>query len=97
MKYFWPFEDAENTAVFTTKSIAGGAGWIRYVSHDAEDGAWQFHSCAPPPSIDESAVVSLKSIVDRDRSILSLADLPLGWNAWRTSNSSPWTRERTEG
>lgn len=38
----WPFEDPQNVAVFTVRSILDGDDWIYYVTHDEEDGAWQF-------------------------------------------------------
>ncbi|MGH7145854.1 MAG: hypothetical protein ACREJ2_17225, partial [Planctomycetota bacterium] len=58
----------------------------------ADDGAWQFHPNLGPTSEKDAAVMSLKSIIEIDETILSLADLPQGWNAWRESKSSPWIR-----
>lgn len=92
----WPFKDAENTAVFTSKKIIGGNDWIQYVAHDADDGAWQFHPCGGSTPEHDAAVVSLKSIVALDNSLLGLADLPLGWHAWRKSKSSSWERSLRE-
>jgi hypothetical protein len=40
----WPFNDPPNVAVFTGKAIAEDGQCICYVSHDDEDGAWQFHA-----------------------------------------------------
>jgi hypothetical protein len=39
----WPFKESENLAVFTSKDIVSQQEWVYYVSHDDEDGAWQFH------------------------------------------------------
>jgi hypothetical protein len=36
------FEDSLNTAIFTTKFVSEDKNEITYVSHDLEDGAWQF-------------------------------------------------------
>jgi hypothetical protein len=36
----WPFFDARNTAVFTSKKIVFEGEWIYFVTHDQEDGAW---------------------------------------------------------
>ena len=87
----WPFEEPENTAVFTSKKIVFGDHWIEYVTHDADDGAWQFHP-SDGTTEQDAAVVGLKEIVVLDESVLSLADLPLGWHAWRESRCSPWVR-----
>lgn len=88
----WPFTDQENTAVFTSRRILDGSDWVHYVTHDAEDGAWQFHPCAGPTPVEEAAVVSLRTMMDLDGSISALADLPLGWHAWRDRPDVPWTR-----
>ena len=36
------FKENLNTAVFTTKFVLKQKRTITYVTHDAEDGAWQF-------------------------------------------------------
>ena len=38
----WPFDDPKNVAVITLKAIAKGGNPILHVTHDADDGAWQF-------------------------------------------------------
>ncbi len=87
----WPFEDAPNTAVFTTKSVTSGDEPILHVSHDADDGAWQFLGL--DVLTEESAsIVGLKTILGMDKSIGDLADLPLGWHARRDSVSGAWRR-----
>ena len=70
--------------------------WIAYVSHDDEDGSWQFHNSEPGPVEDgDIMIVSLQNVVKRDESILELADLPEGWHARRSSKSSPWQRAKS--
>jgi hypothetical protein len=88
----WPFKDPENVAVFTSKRIIGGKEWIYYVTHDIEDGAWQFHPYDSTPEKD-GVIVSLKEIVDLDSTIKQLADLPVGWHAWRKSKKAEWVRQ----
>jgi hypothetical protein len=81
--------------VITVKSIARREDWIAYVSHDEDDGSWQFHTNSPePPSEADAAVVSLASIVEMDPTIPMLADLPLGWQAVRSDISAPWHRSK---
>ena len=85
------FNDQSNTAVITTKKIVSGEDWIGYVTHDISDGSWQFHS-VDEKVLDEKdgVVVSLKNILDIDPTTATLADLPLGWEASRSSKDSEW-------
>jgi hypothetical protein len=38
----WAFLDPPNTAVLANTTFWEGDGWIQRVTHDSEDGAWQF-------------------------------------------------------
>jgi len=91
----WPFADPPNVAVLTSADVVDHGLLIEYVSHDAEDGAWQFHSRSGAPTEEALArVVALRTIFNLDPTIGSLADLPLGWCARRTSGKQAWQRER---
>ena len=91
----WPFSDPPNAAVFTSKKILENKHWIHYVTHDEDDGAWQFHPlCGAMEG--EAAVASLKTITELDASIMSLWDLPVGWQAFRKSMNSEWIRGRKQ-
>jgi hypothetical protein len=89
----WPFTDPPNVAVFTNKKIVEGTDWIQRVSHDEDDGAWQFHPIDGTTESD-ARVVGLKTIFQIDPSIALLADLPAGWCASRTSANGAWKREK---
>ena len=91
----WKFLDPPNVAVFTHRQIMKGEEWIAYVSHDDDDGCWQF--LGPGNAREEDAsTVGLKEIFDLDNSIGELADLPEGWHAWREAPSEPWRRGKTD-
>lgn len=92
----WKFADPPNVAVFVDRAVVTRGDWIAYVSHDDDDGGWQFHNSETGP-VDEGdiMIVSLQNVVQRDESIQALADLPEGWHAWRTSKSSSWQRARS--
>jgi hypothetical protein len=93
----WPFPDAPNVAVFTTQDVIDEIGWIHYVSHDSDDGAWQFHSIDDRRGkAKEARLVGLETIVRIDPSVKKLADLPLGWIAWRENRNSAWHRQPKE-
>lgn len=88
----WPFLDPPNTAVLTNVRILDEHAWVHYVTHDEEDGTWQFHPPGGQASMKEAAVVSLDHMLKLDPRIEELADLPLGWHAWRDDENAPWTR-----
>ena len=87
----WKFADDPHTRVFLSQTVHNGSEPVTYVSHDAEDGAWQFLG----DSMDDGGgpVIScFHHPIDRDASISELADLPLGWYAKRSGVGKPWTR-----
>jgi hypothetical protein len=87
----WPFADPENLAVFTLKRIVRGESPILRVTHDEEDGGWQFLDRGEV-AVEEASLVSLRQMTRIDPSILELADLPLGWVAERIGPGEPWQR-----
>jgi len=90
----WKFKDPPHTGVFTTKRVMSGEDSVTRVFHDIDDGAWQFHG--PDESKREDlAYVCFHHIIDKDSTIKELADLPLGWCAWRENVIAPWIRELT--
>lgn len=93
MEPMWPFQDPPNVAVVTLKPIVSRERPILFVSHDADDGGWQFLGWDEADEA-EASVVSLATMLRIDPSIAALANLPPGWVAWRTSPSDPWQRRR---
>ncbi|MDB6024426.1 MAG: hypothetical protein JWM68_649, partial [Verrucomicrobiales bacterium] len=91
----WPFADPKNVAVFTTTQVLRHNQPILHVSHDDEDGAWQFHTGAEQVSSDDIMIVLLEEMVQHDPTISELADLPCGWSAERDGIGSPWRRAQT--
>jgi hypothetical protein len=87
----WPFEDPPNTAAITARSVIDDGAPILLVTHDLEDGGWQFLSGSTEDTT-EARVVGLGRICARDVSLLELADLPEGWRAWRANAAAPWQR-----
>ena len=87
----WPFADPPNVAVFSTRQVFRSGQPILHVSHDADDGAWQFHAGSTVAEAD-AMVVALQEVLAHDPSIAELADLPLGWFAERTAAGQPWVR-----
>ena len=91
------FSEPLNTAVFTTKFIINENKVVTYVSHDEEDGAWQFFSDDEFESFGAVAlIVTLKQIINRDETILELVDLPLGYIATRKNITDKWKYHKQE-
>jgi hypothetical protein len=87
----WPFEDPPNTAALTTREILEANAPVLLVTHDADDGSWQFlPGGAVTPA--ESRVVGLGRMCGRDPTLRELADLPEGWQAWREQPGAVWQR-----
>jgi len=89
----WPFGDPPNVAVFTSKKIIERGDWSQRATHDAEDGAWRFHSPGGAAE-SEALIVSLEEITRMNPTVLFLANLPLGGCAWRETKAGPWNREK---
>ena len=86
----WPFDDAPNPASITTRQVLDGAP-ILLVTHDADDGSWQF-LCGTTDDPADARVVGLGDMYKRDPTLAALADLPEGWRASRASATLPWQR-----
>ena len=87
----WCFKDPPNLAVIASEKIIKLRDFIAYVTHDDADGGWQFH-CKGQISEIDVAVVSLQSIFNIDVTVGELADLPMGWHAWRNGLGEPWQK-----
>ena len=87
----WKFPDPPHTGVFLSETVHTGAEPVTYVSHDAEDGAWQF--LGDSMSDGGGPVIScFHHPIDRDPTLAELADLPPGWYAQRDKAGEPWVR-----
>ncbi len=87
----WPFDQAPNVAAITVRSILEGAP-ILHVSHDIDDDGWQFLD-GRAADLDEGRVIGMGTALDLDPGLREIADLPVGWVAWRESATHPWKRE----
>jgi hypothetical protein len=90
----WPFADPKNVAVFTTTQIFRSGQPILRVSHDDDDGAWQFHTGVAKVETKDLMIVALEEMVEHDHTICELADLPCGWLAERDSIGGSWKRRQ---
>ena len=86
------FAEPLNTTVFTTSRVMGEGYPVLVAAHDADDGAWQF-LCGTTNDPRDGVSESLGRMLERHPELEELADLPLGWIAWREDASSAWIRE----
>ena len=86
----WPFADKPTTASITTRQVLEGAP-VLLVTHDADDGSWQF-LCGTTDDPADARVVGLGQMYKRDATLGELADLPEGWRASRAAAGQPWHR-----
>ena len=86
------FAERPETTVFTTSRVTEQGYPVLVVAHDEDDGAWQF-LCGTTNDPRDGVTTSLRRILERDPGIEALADLQLGWIAWRESEESDWVRE----
>ena len=84
-----PFYDAPNTATIICCHIIDDGKPILYVSHDEDDGMWQF-LCGSTHDTDEARLVSLKEAFDLDNSVGVLKDMPCGYYAERKTQNDNW-------
>lgn len=91
----WPFDQAENVATITTKQVLEDDLPILVVVHYDDDHSWAF-VCGTTNESEDLKLVTMKQIVARDASLLSIADLPPGWQAVRESRDSEWVRSKIE-
>ena len=85
----FPFREPENTAVITCCHIIENGADILYVSHDAEDGMWQF-LCGNSHEITDAKLVALEEVFALDNSISRIADMPYGYIATRKNVNLEW-------
>lgn len=88
----WPFSDPDNVVAISTIRVFRENFPILRVSHD-RDGDWQI-LCDTTVETKDAIIVCLGCAYQRDQTIGELADLPMGWTAWRDYIGGPWIREQ---
>ena len=73
----FPFEDAPNTACIVCRHVMDKEKAITYISHDADDGMWQF-LCDEEHAEEDAQIISLYSAYMMDQSIGQVFDMPCG-------------------
>jgi hypothetical protein len=91
-KLDFKFFEKRNLAVFIVKQIFKDNKPILYVSHDSEEGDWQFLT-GDTVMTDDIMIVSLEEVVKHDPTINELFNLPRGHSATRDIPGGKWLRQ----
>ncbi len=91
----WQFDDPPYLEVISLSRILSGGSSVRLVTRDNDDGSWQFLD-GEHVFEREAIVVTLGEMIDFDATLAELAELPIGWYAWRASGELPWKRVEGE-
>lgn len=89
MKNF-PFKYPENQATIVCKHVIENEKDISLVTHDSDDGMWQFLCSETHESINDALLVALSTPYKLDKSIASIADMKEGYQAVRKNRNSEW-------
>lgn len=87
-----PFKEPGDTGVIVCKHVLDHNEDIGYVSHDKDDGCWQF-LCVNSNShvvLEDARFISIDEAFEKDPSIGELAYLPIGASASRENKESNW-------
>jgi hypothetical protein len=87
----WPFDQARNVMAITTRRVIEEGHPIVHVTHFSEDHSWAFVDGAPF-EMSSALMVLMGRVIDKDPSLLEIADLPPGWVATRQAVGDPWRR-----
>lgn len=83
------FKEKLNTAVFTTRFVLEEKSPILFVFH-FDDGSWQFSGKESSLSDEDFKIISLGEMIEIDKSIIELADMPINSEATRLNITSAW-------
>ena len=82
-------QNTYNVAVITCTHVIDEGLPILYVTHDADDGCWQF-LCGKEHSAEDAKIVALEEIYNIDKSLKEIANLGYGECARREDKNSKW-------
>jgi hypothetical protein len=91
-----PFKEAPNTACLVCRHILTDKLPILFVSHDADDGAWQFLCDVHSHDEENVSVIALHRAAALDSSLELVTDLPLGFIATRVAPDTEWDKRPTD-
>ena len=85
----YQFAEPESTACFTCKHVVKEGAEILYVTHDVDDGGWQF-LCSGNHTEDDAMILGMGEVVQIDPSVNGLYEMPEGVGANRETRNGEW-------
>ncbi len=89
-KSSFKFSDSENTACIVCSHVLEKQMPILYVTHDEDDGVWQFLCGEENHELQHAKLLALSEVATIDPSVNDLHDMPLGVGAARKSQDGQW-------
>lgn len=86
----WPFAEPTNTQAFSNARVVHVKRPVLLVVHD-DEGDWLF--LCGSEDLGEALIVCLACAYQHNPDVGAVADLPVGWRAWRESVNHPWQME----
>ena len=91
----WPFDQGPEISALTTRQILDASEPIRQVVHYSDDHSWAFtHGTSDEK--EDYRIVHMSHLLELDESLRTIADLPVGWSAWRDAQSDNWERTQED-
>ncbi len=89
-KTVFQFSEPKNTACMTCSHVLSDQSPILFVTHDEDDGMWQFMCGAESHSDADAKIISMLEAVEIDPSVNALYEMPPGVGAERETINSEW-------
>lgn len=89
-KIDFKFKESEKTLCFTCNHVINRERPILYVTHDADDGTWQFMCGKNDHDSTNVKMVSLLNIITIDSTVNDLYEMPVGYGAEREAATDKW-------
>lgn len=83
-------DDQTELGAFVCSHVFTDPGQVLYVVHDP-DGHWQF-LCGGTHRDQVPRLVGIRHLLEHEPALRELSDLPIGWQAERSSSRAPWRR-----
>ena len=87
------WSDPLDPAAITTAAVASKAKPVLLVIHEEGSGGWQFMDGGDVTGA-KPQVIPKDELLKLDPTLKEVTDLPVGWEARRSSASSPWIRRK---
>jgi hypothetical protein len=88
----WRFDQGPEVAALTTRQVLEMKLPVLMVTHYSDDHSWAFVCGTTEDYLEDGRVVCMSHILNLDRSLVEIADLPPGWSAERKDLGSEWIR-----